>query len=109
MITTQQSTMKVNNRGKLLMVTRRNFFLIQKLAIIDRAKEKGKKPTARELGVSVQLIHRWTRQKQQIFELAKSCGIDDVARKRLNGSGRPSTTTNEVEDALCEWLDHLRN
>jgi hypothetical protein len=94
--TTQQSTMKVNSRGKIIMVTRRNFSLIQKFAIVDQAKEKGKKPKARELGISVQLTHRWTKQKQQLFKLANSSAIGDVTRKRLNDPGRPTIITKKL-------------
>jgi hypothetical protein len=101
--------MKINNKGNEKTTTRKVFSLVQKLAIVDRANLKGKKPTAKELGINVSQIHRWSKQHFAINQLCDKRGIDDVVRKRLDGAGRPTSIAQVIEDNLCDWFDNLRN
>jgi hypothetical protein len=101
--------MKVSTKGVVSSTARNNLTLIQKLAIVDRARIYGKKPTSRETGINLRQIHRWTKQQSQLLQLSHTRGVNDVVRKRLTGSGRPPMHTKEVESTLCEWFDFLRN
>ena len=101
--------MKVNSKGKLQETTRKNCSLIQKLAIVDRARILGKKPMSRESGIAVSMIQRWTKQQDRMLELAALRNTDVVQRKRLNGNGRPSTIVMDVEKEFLTWFDFLRN
>jgi hypothetical protein len=97
--------MKINNKGN----KKESFSLVQKLAIVNRAKLKGKKPTAKELGINVSQIHRWSKQHFAINQLCDKRGTDDVVWKRLDGAGRPTTIAQVIEDNLCVCFDNLRN
>ena len=101
--------MKVNCKGKLKGNTRNNYSLIQKLAIVDRARILGKKPTSREMGIAVSMIHRWEKQQESMLELADKPNTDVVQRKRLNGNGRSSTISTEAEEEFVKWFDFMRD
>jgi hypothetical protein len=91
--------MKINSKGIIASSTHNNYSLIQKLAIVNRAWMYGKNPTARVLSVSVSLIHRWTKQHQQLLKLSNKHRVNNVVRKWLHGGGRPPLITKEVKDA----------
>ena len=101
--------MKINTKGKTKTNTRNNYSLIQKLAIVDRAKMLGKKTTARESGIAVSMIQRWAKQQEVMLELSNKSSTDVVQRKRLNGNGRASTILKEIEDEFVSWFDFLRD
>jgi hypothetical protein len=65
-----QSTSKINSKEIISSNTLNNYSLIQKLAIVDRAWIHGKKPTSIVLGVSVCLIHQWTKKHEELLKLS---------------------------------------
>jgi hypothetical protein len=85
--------MKVSLSGVISNKTRNNYSLVQKLAIVDRARIHCKNPTARDIGIDVTLIHRWSKQYDKMRALCNKISVTDLQRKRQ----RYTTRTRQGE------------
>lgn len=85
--------------GKQRTVT--SWTISQKGAAIERVKEIGLKPTAKELKISITCLKRWRKQAQDLETMGE---IADN-RCRLPGGGRLSSFSQALADDLLSFFD----